>query len=80
MPPTARLAEHVCPVIRCKTIVPNRYLMCAPHWRMVPAALQRAVWAAYTPPGASTGAGEGTLALANAQRDAITAVNAKLAA
>jgi hypothetical protein len=47
--------------------------MCPPHWRLVPADLQRAVYAAY-----GYGAGLGTTDLALAQADAIRSVNARL--
>jgi hypothetical protein len=40
---------HVCHAVGCVVEVPPRLLMCARHWRMVPAPLQRAVWAAYVP-------------------------------
>jgi hypothetical protein len=40
---------HTCHARRCKTRVPRKLLMCAMHWRMVPAALQSAVWDAYRP-------------------------------
>jgi hypothetical protein len=61
---------HLCPARRCPREVPDHLLMCGIHWRQVPAPLQRAVNAAY-----DHGRGLGTLALAAAQTDAITAVN-----
>lgn len=38
---------HLCHAKRCPVTVPPKLLMCPAHWRMVPPALQRAVWAAY---------------------------------
>ena len=43
------MAEHHCHATGCDTAVPPRLLMCLKHWRMVPQALQDAVWAAYRP-------------------------------
>jgi hypothetical protein len=40
---------HHCHAIDCKLDVPPRLLMCAAHWALVPAELQRRVYAAYTP-------------------------------
>lgn len=65
---------HRCPVKRCHWQIPDHLLMCAPHWHMVPPALQAAVWATY-----NHGAGIGTAELVEAQQDAIDAVNGKLA-
>lgn len=42
-------APHRCHVPCCPERVPRRLLMCARHWKMVPAALQRDVWATYRP-------------------------------
>lgn len=39
--------SHHCHAIRCATDCPPAMLMCGRHWRMVPPALQRAVWATY---------------------------------
>lgn len=36
-----------CPVPRCKHSAPRGKLMCAPHWRRVPKALQQAVWSTW---------------------------------
>ena len=49
-------------------------LMCGPHWRMVPPAIQHQVQAAY-----SSGRGLGTLPLLQAQAAAIAHVNDHLA-
>lgn len=38
---------HTCHAIGCERNVPPKLLMCRAHWRKVPAALQRAVWATY---------------------------------
>lgn len=40
---------HVCHATRCNVKVPPKMLMCLKHWKMVPRALQREVWAAYVP-------------------------------
>jgi hypothetical protein len=45
----ARQAPHLCHAEGCGARVPPRVLMCLPHWRLVPAPLQRAVWDAYRP-------------------------------
>lgn len=46
-----RIAEnrvaHLCHARGCSTAVDPRLLMCAPHWRLVPRALQLAVWRSY---------------------------------
>lgn len=41
--------EHTCHAARCETPCPPRLLMCPGHWRMVPKAMQDAVYAAYRP-------------------------------
>jgi hypothetical protein len=41
--------SHQCHALRCNKVVPPKMLMCAKHWRMVPRALQRAVWERYRP-------------------------------
>lgn len=41
------MADHVCHAHGCSKPVPPRLLMCAPHWRAVPAEIQRAVWREY---------------------------------
>lgn len=65
---------HPCPIDRCvKTNVPDHLLMCGRHWKMVPGELQRAVYAAYR-----RGQGIGTPELAEAQRNAIDAVEERL--
>lgn len=38
---------HTCHAHGCTAEVPPKLLMCLKHWRMVPKALQRAVWATY---------------------------------
>lgn len=38
---------HTCHALGCRVAVPPRMLMCLTHWRMVPQALQRQVWATY---------------------------------
>lgn len=61
---------HPCPVRVCPRDVPDHLLMCGIHWRMCPHSIQRAVNAAY-----DHGRGRGSLALLQAQRAAIRAVN-----
>lgn len=41
------LPSHICHAIGCAKVVPPRMLFCLWHWRMVPKALQRKVWATY---------------------------------
>jgi hypothetical protein len=61
---------HECPARVCQRQVADRLLMCGQHWHMVPAPLQRAVYAAYR-------LGPiGSIDLMRAQHAAITAVNA----
>ena len=48
-PPESRERTHTCHARGCATPVPPERLMCLLHWRRVPRALQRAVWAAYRP-------------------------------
>lgn len=69
------LSRHQCPIGGCTQLLPNAKLMCLDHWRMVPKALQDAVYAAY-----DHGYGLGTERLYAAQDAAIQAVEAKLAA
>lgn len=40
---------HTCHAHGCTVAIPPKYFMCPRHWRMVPAALQAAVWATYRP-------------------------------
>jgi len=50
--PEAEGIEHVthrCHARRCRTQIPERYLMCQKHWAMVPAPLRQAVWRHYRP-------------------------------
>lgn len=39
--------KHKCAAFGCKSLVPYRFLMCQPHWRLVPPAVQRDVYAAW---------------------------------
>lgn len=39
--------NHPCHAIGCPKHIPPAYLMCAEHWRMVPADLQRQIWRTY---------------------------------
>jgi hypothetical protein len=70
----SRRTMHPCPVRPCAAVVPARLLMCAPHWRMVPHPLQRAVWNAY-----DHGLGVGSTELLHAQAAAIAAVRERTA-
>lgn len=38
------MSEHTCHALGCRAPCPPRHLMCARHWSMVPAALQREVY------------------------------------
>ncbi|HVT78327.1 MAG TPA: hypothetical protein VHD87_14925 [Acidimicrobiales bacterium] len=44
-----RARSHHCHAFGCKALVPPRRLMCLRHWRLVPRALQEAVWESYRP-------------------------------
>jgi hypothetical protein len=39
--------SHKCAARGCCRMVPWNMLMCKPHWRMVPKAIQSDVWAGY---------------------------------
>lgn len=41
------MSGHTCHAKGCTKSVPPKLLMCLHHWRMVPADLQKAVWATY---------------------------------
>lgn len=41
------MSAHDCHALNCSASVPPRMHMCAKHWRMVPKALQDALWANY---------------------------------
>lgn len=41
------MSEHHCHAYGCTRTVPPRMLMCAKHWRMVDAKIQRSIWATY---------------------------------
>jgi hypothetical protein len=43
------VSAHLCHAKDCTARVPPRMFMCLRHWRMVPVALQRRVWATYVP-------------------------------
>ena len=38
---------HHCHAVPCKVQVPEKLLMCSPHWRKVPRDIQARVWATY---------------------------------
>jgi hypothetical protein len=40
-------APHSCAVPGCYLSVPFNQLCCKPHWKMIPAGLQRDVWGAW---------------------------------
>ncbi len=69
------MAVHTCHAKGCEVPVPPRMLMCYWHWRRVPRALQRQVWATYRP-GQEVDKRPSEEYLA-AMRDAIEAVAAK---
>ena len=69
MPYDPEMTFHRCPPTGCREQVPDKYLMCAPHWAMVPAPFQRAVYAALRDYGL------GSAQLRAAHRAAIDAVN-----
>lgn len=41
------LETHKCPIAGCSSACPRHHAMCLPHWRMVPAQLQRVVYGAW---------------------------------
>lgn len=41
------MSGHMCHAKGCKKPIPPKLLFCLRHWRMVPADLQKAVWATY---------------------------------
>lgn len=63
---------HDCAAKGCHQLVPKHMLMCNTHWRMVPAAVQREVYAAW-----SSLQKTGTMAASDRHHDAVCdAVNA----
>lgn len=40
---------HTCHAHDCEAPCPPRFLMCGPHWRRLPPAAQRVIWAHYRP-------------------------------
>lgn len=68
------ITHHRCPLPGCHVDVPQHFLMCGMHWRMVPARLRSAVWDAY-----NAAHGHMTRDLSAAQLAAITAVREHLA-
>ncbi len=61
-----------CPVDGCKRTVVADQLMCRPHWKMVPAVLQKLVWQHFR-------RAPGRPAHLKACRDAVAAVDAAIA-
>lgn len=45
--PIAPVPVHRCHAFACETPVPPRFLMCHPHWFMVPKHMRDRVWATY---------------------------------
>lgn len=43
------MTPHTCHARGCTVTVPPRMFMCLRHWRMVPKAMQSAIWATYRP-------------------------------
>jgi hypothetical protein len=68
------VATRCCAAVGCQTVVNVPLLMCVEHWRLVPAALQRHVWACYRRLGHEPGAHE---AHAKAVQAAVDAVHGK---
>jgi hypothetical protein len=69
--PAARLNQ--CPATGCTTAIPATWLLCSPHWRMVPDSLRNAVWTTW-----HRGKGAGSPQHASASKRAIGAVNRQL--
>lgn len=67
---------HKCACDGCKKQIARRLLMCLPHWRMVPAALQRGVWTTFREWN-RTGASANRRAYIEAVHRAIAAVREK---
>jgi hypothetical protein len=68
------VATYGCKATGCQTLVNHPLLMCVEHWRLVPAAVQRQVWAAWRRIGREPDARE---AHAKAVQAAIDAVHSK---
>lgn len=72
------MTVHTCHARNCTTPVPAKLLMCLKHWRMVPLALQRAVWRYYRPgQEVDKKPSRDYLAAARAAIDAVAAIEAK---
>ncbi len=69
-------AKHKCAARGCQVRVPASRLMCLDHWRMVPADIQRRIWAHYRP-GQEKGAVTTSDPYITAMWDAIRAVAKK---
>jgi hypothetical protein len=71
-------SKHLCHAVGCKRPCPPRMLMCKAHWRIVPKALQDAVWATYRPGQETTKTpSDAYLAAAQAAIDAVAAKEQK---
>lgn len=64
-----------CKATGCSTPIRVTHLMCARHWRMVPAEIQRDVWTSYRP-GQCDDGGRPSLAWIGAASRAVQAVAA----
>lgn len=69
-----QVATTTCAAVGCQAVINVPLLMCVHHWRLVPAALQRQVWAAWKRVGREPGAHE---VHARAKQAAIDAVHGK---
>lgn len=70
----AALPTHRCMAVGCQHEVQGGFLMCLPHWRQVPKALQREVWEAWREVGRHA---NGRERHARAMQAAIDAVHTK---
>ena len=62
---------HTCLAVGCQMAVPAPLLMCLEHWRLVPAAERRRVWAAYQRLGREAGAEDSHRTAVKAAVDAV---------
>jgi hypothetical protein len=69
--PNKQVATTTCAATGCQAVINVPLLMCVHHWRLVPAALQRQVWAAYRRLGREPGAREVHLKAVAAAVDAL---------
>lgn len=62
---------HTCAAVGCQRSIELRMLMCIEHWRMVPKAAQRDIWASYRTLHRRPDAAERYAAAVNAAIDAV---------